>query len=280
MVNAIISLSIVLAASIVFNVVTISAIRDVDRVNTLMKSELDSIYSEIDTLADIKKTMIVAYPQLTKWEAMCYAPIVREFTKTYRTPFPLALSFVGVESGWNPTLVSTARCRGLGQLGTAAAKEGSARLGISYKEGYTEWVEPLNLALSLYYLCTRYANSGREFAIKSYVGGNNYRITEKAGGKSAKYINEYAQLIEREELKVKNILAETDKLTYIYKGILYERIIEHPEMSRTQRTLVRRVQEQNPTRTSLPVDSVSKNSKVPVVLDKTNDNNKNIPIRR
>jgi len=275
-----ITLGIGLIVSIGFHILTTSLLEEERETNNATRQELDSIYAELDTLADIQKSMLVSYPQLSKWEAKYYAPIFREFCKTYQTPVPLALSIVGVESGWNPTLVSIAGCRGLGQLSPAAAREGCSRLGISYKEGYTEWNEIHNLTLSLYYFCSRYSRSGREFAVKSYVGGNNFRRTEAAGGKNAIYIKQYAQLVEREELKVKNILAEADKLTYIYKGILYERIIEHPEMSRAQRKMVRRVQEQNPTRTSLPVDSISKNSQVSTMLNEANNGDTLISIGR
>ena len=256
-----------LAGSLFFNVMLYRASSEISDINVSMKNELDSIYAEADTLADIQKIMIVAYPTLTKWEAMAYAPIIRERTKTHKTPFPLAISVMGVENLTNPTLVSAAGCRGLGQLGSTAASDGCKRLSIPYKEGYTEWVEPINLALSLTYFCTRYEDSGRVFAVKSYVGGNNYRVTEKANGKGAKYIKDYSQLVEREELKIKNILTEADKLTYIYKGILYERFAESAKMSRTQRALVRRVQKQNPTRPAIPVDSSRGKSKVPIMLN-------------
>jgi hypothetical protein len=234
-----------------------------------MQHQLDSIYAEADTLADLQKTMIVAYPQLTKWEVICYSPLIREFTRCYETPFPLILATVGIESGWNPTLVSYAGCRGLGQISTGAAAEESKKLSISYKAGYTEWVEPLNLSILLNRFCSRYADSGKEFAVKSYVGGNGFKKTEAQNGKNAKYIKEYAQLVEREELKIKNILAEANKVSYIYRGILYERLIEFTEVSRSQRALVRRVQEQNPTRPSIPVDSIRRKGEMPIMFDET-----------
>jgi hypothetical protein len=250
--------------------------RRIDKNKTIesLQSFHDSVYKVENDLADIRKTMIVSYPRLSQWEARYYAPIFRDFCTEYDTPFPLVIALFGVESGYNPSLISSAGCRGLGQLGAAAASDECKLLGIEYKEGFTEWNEIHNLVLSMNRFCSRYRDKGHVFAVKSYVAGNSFHITEKAGGKNAKYIKEYTQLVEKEELKVKNMLQESTKLMYIYKGIIYERNIESTEMSRTQRTMVRRVQDQNPTRPTISVDSASEFGKMQGLLFKDSNGSK------
>jgi hypothetical protein len=205
-------------------------------------SELDSIYAEQDTLAYIQKMMLVAYPQLSKWEVRYYAPIFRDFCKTYKVPAPLMVSIIGIESQWNPTLTSRAGCKGLGQLLPSTAEIECRKLGIDYTPNVTEWTDVVNLVVSLNYFCSKYEKNGREYAIKSYVGGPAYK---KTTGKNAEYISYYNNLVEKEAKKVKNILHESNKLMYVYRGVIYEH--EHESITDEQKKIICRLRDSNPT---------------------------------
>lgn len=191
-----------------------------NRIESLTKS-LDSL-KQIETEKQIiNKTLRVAYPQLSEFEGKYYAEIFYDFCYVrYRVPFTIPAAIFGIESGWNPTLISKAKCRGLGQLGSSAAAEGCGRYGISYLEGYTEWNDILNVALSLDYFCKKFEAKGDSFAIRAYVGGDTWQKAVP-GGDRDKYIKSYTKSIAEKEDIIKKVLVETTKLTYINNGVLY-----------------------------------------------------------
>ena len=246
--------------------------------NARAKHELDSLVSYHNEIANIQKTLLIS-ANISKLEARYYAPIIYDFCNEFSIEYSLAIALINVESQWNPTLISSAKCRGLGQLGVAAAGEACSALGVSYNEGVTEWTDVLNLGLSLYYFGRKLqVSNSTEEALKRYIGGDGFKTAENRQGATSKMIKKYAQDVAAEQVKIKNILTEADKVSYIYKGILYERNIEPEEMSRTQRKVVRRMQEQNPTGPSIFVDTNRRDGSMQRLLG-SNDKSHKAPTR-
>lgn len=175
----------------------------------------------------IAATLSKAYPQLSKYETIAYAQIIYHFTcEKYAIPFEEPCAIIQIETGWDPTLVSISKCRGLGQLSTAAAAESAAKINIDYLPGITEWRDIDNLALSLEYYCSRRENGTAESATKSYIGGDTWKKAA-SGGDREKVINQYDKSVGVERLRIKKIMAEVEKLKYIKGGVIY--YAEHPE---------------------------------------------------
>jgi len=201
------------------------------KIKVKIERELSATYHELDSLrnieskkATINRTLQVAYPQLSIYEVLAYGELFYYVCEVkYKVSWIPPGAVMGVESNstWNPTLISSAKCRGLGQLGSAAAKEGCDKLGIPYKEGYTEWIEPLNLGLALDYYCSRAKAKGDSFAVRAYIGGDTWPKAVPEGSRD-KYIKKYAEDVAAKELKIRNVLTETIKLDYIYKGVSTE----------------------------------------------------------
>jgi hypothetical protein len=195
--------------------------RDVAKIDSL-QNELDSLKIIDNEKNTIRRTLQVAYPQLSIFEVLAYGEIFYYVCETkYGIHFMKPAAIIGVESNWDPSLMSYAKCRGLGQLGSAAAKEGCDKYGIPYKEGYTEWNDPLNIGLSLDYYCSRAKTKGDSFAVREYIGGITWPKAAP-GGLREKQIKKYAQDVAAKELKIRNVLTETIKLDYIYKGAYTE----------------------------------------------------------
>jgi hypothetical protein len=187
-----------------------------------MENDLDSLKTIQKDKQIIKQTMMIEYPQLSEFEGDAYAELFYSFCyERYKVSWTIPAAIIGIESGWNPTLISAKKCRGLGQLSSAAANEGCSKYGISYSEGYTEWNDVLNLALSLDYYCKKDTARGDSFAIRAYVGGDTWPAAVPEGDRD-KYIKSYAKDVAEKEAKISKILAEQKRLMYINKGAAYE----------------------------------------------------------
>lgn len=196
----------------------------------LLVSCLDSGAGKTQSISDkdmVKITIGKAYPQLTRFEVMSYAEIIYHFCfEKYSIPFEEPCAIIQIETRWNPTLVSTAKCRGLGQLSVAAASEASKRLDIEYSAGLTEWFDINNLALSLEYYCFIRKDTDFESAAKCYIGGASWPKASPGGAREA-IIKGYAESVSAERLRIKKILAEVEKLRYIKGGVRW--YAEHSE---------------------------------------------------
>lgn len=235
----------VILGLLTLSIVLLIEIGDQAYIKEELRSKVSYIESEADTLAYIQKMMVVSYPQITKWEAKYYSYIIRDFSKEYNTPASLMVALIGIESGWSHIASSYANCKGLGQLSPAAAKDESIKIGIKYKEGITEFHEIHNLVMSFNRFCSRHESKGRDFAVRSYIGGDSFYKTLTKEGKNAKYIKSYDAIIEKEEIKVKKILHEANKLMYIYGGIIRE--YENDTITKEQQKIVNRIRDNNPT---------------------------------
>ena len=205
---------------IIFSAYTLHITYKQDKAMSCVKESLDSLKSIEADKEMVRATLSVAYPQLSTFETMAYGEVFYYmcFVK-YKVPFTIPAAIISVESGWNPTLVSNKKCRGIGQLSSAAAEEGCKAYDIKYREGYTEWCDIVNLGLSLDYYCKKHVSKGDSFAVRAYVGGDTWP-SAKPGSERDKYIKEYAKLVANKELMVKNVFAEQRKLIYIKRGAL------------------------------------------------------------
>jgi soluble lytic murein transglycosylase-like protein len=177
------------------------------------KKELDSLKAYPNELSQISKTITVAYPVVSDIEAKYYAKIFYDISKQYKVDMPSFLALIKIESGWNPTLISSRKCRGLTQVSVAAATDECKKLGIEYKEGVTEWSDIANILIGLDYFSSRFQKSGCEYAIKSYIGGDGFK---SATGANKEYIDRYT----------KEFMVEYVRVGYIYKGVKYDELIK------------------------------------------------------
>lgn len=175
-----------------------------------LNHKLDSLNVKSAEIEAIRKTITIAYPNVGKDEAIVYAYMFYNISSKYKNVDPIAFAaLIKIESGWNPTLVSSKECRGMTQLQSSTAEAMCKQLGIEYKKGVTEWNDVLNIILGLNYFSSRYESHNLSYAIKSYIGGDGF---SNATSSNKAYIERYSN----------DFINEYRKLYYIHKGVQYE----------------------------------------------------------
>ena len=200
------SILVIICVMLVFSILI--NIQQKGRVDSSNK-KLDSIQNYFNELDIIKKTIIISYPVVSEVEAKYYSYIFYNISQQYKVDFAAFPALIRIESNWNPTLVSSRKCRGLTQIASATASDGCRQFNVDYKEGVTEWNDILNVIIGLDYFSLRYKKNGLEYAIRSYIGGDGFR---NAAGDNKIYIEKYT----------KEFMGEFTKVSYINKGVRYD----------------------------------------------------------
>ena len=177
--------------------------------NGYNKNRLDSLNTYFNELDIISKTINISYPVVSEVEAKYYAKIFYDISKQYNIDISAFPALIRIESNWNPTLISSKKCRGLTQIASVTAADGCKKFNINYKEGTTEWNEIINVVIGLDYFSSRYQRKGLDYAIRSYIGGDGFN---EASEKNSEYIEKYT----------KEFYQEYKKVNYIHKGVEYE----------------------------------------------------------
>lgn len=187
-----------------------------DRQDILDLTNQLKIISEKElTLSNMEKTLVLVYG-LSKYEAHYYSIIFREFAEKDSVPWEVYPALIRIESNFNPTIMSPARCKGLTQVKEETGAGVAQTLGIKYNET-TLWNDILNLVIGFTYFNDGYKEYRKtqnpeealKMAIKRYCGGPGY---SKFTGSGNVYVGEYKS----------TVWIEYIRMSYIYKGILYE----------------------------------------------------------
>jgi hypothetical protein len=183
------------------------------------KDEIDSFYIYFNTLDMMKKTLEVAYPYISSFEAKYYSHMFYDKATEFKVDWAWYPSTIRAETNWNHTLISKKKARGVMQITPICAIHQAERLQIPfYKEGYTEWNEINNVIMGIDYLSQGFVK-GEEYAIKRYIGGDGFK---NASDTNKIVIENYSKEVIAEQAKVDSIFQEHAKLKYIYKGVQYE----------------------------------------------------------
>jgi hypothetical protein len=164
----------------------------------------------------MEKSLLLVYPNVSTYEAHYYSIIYDDFYKKDSVPWEAYASLARIESNFNPTTMSGAKCKGLYQLKEATAKELADKLGINFNEA-TLWNEILNTVIGLTYFGEGYKekkdslgnDEALKHAMKRYCGGPGYQTQNF---ESKKYVGEYKS----------TVWQEYTRLSYVYKGMLYD----------------------------------------------------------
>lgn len=182
------------------------------------QKELDSLHTYFRTLDVMQKTLSVAYPYISKYEAKYYAYMFYDLSFSYKIDWSWYPATIRSESNWNQCALSKSKARGLTQMVPICAKSQADRLNMDYEEGFTEWNEINNIIMGMDYLSQGFVK-GDTFAIKRYIGGAGYRL---AADTFQTIISKYAADVQAEQKKVDSIFQEHEKVSYIYKGVQYD----------------------------------------------------------
>lgn len=171
-----------------------------------LENKIDSLKNFHSTIEVMAKTLQIEY-NISLPMAKYSSYIFYDFSQKYKLPWEIYASCVKIESGWNPTLVSSSKARGLMQLIEGTAKARAAKLGIKYSVGVTEWNDIENMVMGCDYLSEGYDTSN---GFKKYIGGENWKQTTDS---------KHVETMDKYSLDAK---IEFRKLELIYKGLLYE----------------------------------------------------------
>jgi hypothetical protein len=185
-----------------------------------LKGEKKARDQRIDMM---EKTMVLVYNNLSAYEAHYYSIIYDDFYQKDSVPWEAYASLARIESNFNPTVMSSARCKGIYQLKDSTAKGVAKKLDIAYNET-TLWNEFLNTVLGLTYFGEGFkekkdslgVEEALKHAMKRYCGGPAYQIQNP---ESRRYVGEYKT----------SLWQEYTRLSYVYKGMLYDAGIRKDE---------------------------------------------------
>jgi hypothetical protein len=174
-------------------------------------------------LVNMEKSLLLVYPNISTYEAHYYSIIYDDFSLKDGVPWEAYGSLCRTESNFNPTTMSIAKCKGLFQLKEGTAKGEAEKLGIIYNEA-TLWNEILNTVIGLTYFGEGFkekkdslgVDEALKHAMKRYCGGPSYQVQNP---ESKKYVSEYKS----------TVWQEYTRLSYVYKGMLYDAGIKKKE---------------------------------------------------
>jgi hypothetical protein len=174
-------------------------------------------------LVNMEKTLLLIYPNLSTFETHYYSIMYDDFNLKDSVPWEAYAALCRIESNFNPTTMSVAKCKGLFQLKEGTAKGEADKLGIIYNEA-TLWNEILNTVIGLTYFGEGFkekkdslgVDEALKHAMKRYCGGPSYQIQNP---ESKKYVGEYKS----------TVWHEYTVLSQIYKGMLYDAGIKKNE---------------------------------------------------
>jgi soluble lytic murein transglycosylase-like protein len=177
------------------------------------KEEKEAPAFRIDVM---ERTLLLVYNHISKYEAHYFSIIFDDFSEKNGVPWTAYAALVRIESNFNPTTVSPARCKGLTQCKESTAKEVAEKLGITYNDA-TLWNDILNVIIGLTYFSDGFKerkdslgiDEALKHAMKRYCGGPGY---QRINFESKIYVGEYKSTLWQEYVR----------LSYVYKGVLYE----------------------------------------------------------
>jgi hypothetical protein len=177
-------------------------------------------------LTNMEKTLLLVY-NISPHEAHYYSIIFDDFSQKDKIPWEVYAALIRIESNFNPTVLSPAKCKGLTQVKEETGRGVASKLGINFNES-TLWNDLLNIVIGLTYFDEGYTEKvdslgpedALKHAIKRYCGGPGY---QKINTESKVYVGEYKSTVWQEYIR----------LSYIYKGILYEELKKSNEDQRS-----------------------------------------------
>ena len=166
-------------------------------------------------LSNMENALQTLY-HLSKYETHYYAIIFDDFATQYQIPWETFPALMKQESGFNPTLTSPKGAKGFTQMLDGTAKIVAGKLGIRFNT-VTPWNDILNMVMGFTYFVEGFsekkdsasAEISLKHAMQRYVGGPAY---SKVNPSAKEYVGEYKNTLWQEYVK----------LSYIYKGLLFE----------------------------------------------------------
>jgi len=142
---------------------------------------------------------------VSEFEAHYYCILYDDFATKYGIPWEIYPSIIRIESNFNPTLKSNMGARGIAQVMENTGKEVADKIGIIYEPAITLWNDLLCQIIGFTYLSEAIKEKGLDDGVKVYLGGPGFDTGRKD-------IGQYRTTVRK----------EFDRLSYVYKGVLYD----------------------------------------------------------
>lgn len=170
-------------------------------------------------LSNMENALQTLY-HLSKYETHYYAIIFDDFATQYQIPWETFPALMKQESGFNPTLTSPKGAKGFTQILDGTAKIVAGKLGIKFNP-VTPWNDILNMVMGFTYFAEGFTEKkdsatmeiSLQHAMQRYVGGPAYA---KVNPSAKEYVGDYKNTLWQEYVK----------LSYIYKGLLYDQSMQ------------------------------------------------------
>lgn len=190
----------------------------------IYEKKIEQYKDKEQKLLNMQKSLIIAYPKLSSYEAKYYSYIFEDFATVYNIPWEIYPSLIRIESNFEVGLRSEKGAKGIAQILESTGEEVAGKLGIKYVENITLWNELINLVIGFTYFSEniksdttlKEVDSLLEIAVKKYIGGPLVSVKIVS---DKTYIGEYRS----------TVMQEYKRLHYIYLGVIYGTIIEKIE---------------------------------------------------
>ena len=184
--------------------------------NRVLEAKVFEYQDKEIKLDNMQKTVQVLY-NLTPYEARYYCFIFYDFSEKYKLPWEVYPALVKIESCFKSGVMSKQKAKGMTQVLECTGKSQAEKLGIPFDES-TLWNCVLNMVIGFNFFSEGYAESADsnsqevalKHAMKRYCGGPGY---SKINDSAKIYVSNYKSGLWDEYLKV----------SYVYKGICYDR---------------------------------------------------------
>jgi soluble lytic murein transglycosylase-like protein len=215
----------VVACLLIFIIFLITSKHDQGSTKTISQTKTDNSLCIWKThIEDIQKTLLVAYPYVSKYEAKVYSITMDEYSEKYKIPWMLYCALLKIESSFNINAESPVGAKGLTQVMEGTGRHIAEKLEIDYKENRTLWNPILNMNIGFTYLSETFDSTqvcGRD-SLGEYIVADSclhHVIARYNGGPAYK-----KSISQQDNIKqyVKDVINEYRKLKLIYLGVLQE----------------------------------------------------------
>jgi hypothetical protein len=180
-------------------------------IDTLKKtSDHLSTYREKELRIERMEKAVRVCFDMSAYEAHYYCIIYDDFSVKYDIPWEIYPAIIRIESNFDPTVMSAKSAKGIAQVLESTGKDVAEKIGIEYRPNSTLWNDLLCQIIGFTYLSEAIKKSGLDDGVKTYLGGPGFDSGRKD-------IGSYRTTVKK----------EYDRLTYIYKGVLYDSSTEN-----------------------------------------------------